>query len=59
MRAPRFTGRVTERRLLHNVYARAVGGQAQVVVISGEAGIGKSRLVAELASHLASEEHVV
>lgn len=57
MKAPQFTGRVDERRVMHSACARAVNGEAQVLLVTGEAGIGKSRLVAELADHLASEEH--
>ena len=59
MKAPQFTGRVNERRVMHSVYARAAGGEAQVLLVSGEAGIGKTRLVAELAEHIASEGHVI
>lgn len=50
MKAPQFTGRVDERRLMRSLAGRALDGQAQVLLISGEAGIGKTRLVAELAS---------
>ncbi len=56
MTAPRFTGRADERRILLETYQRAVSGRSQVLLISGEAGIGKTRLVAELAGHLAGEE---
>jgi DNA-binding CsgD family transcriptional regulator len=55
MKAPHFTGRVHERRFVHGVYERAADGQAQVLLVSGEAGIGKTRLVAELADQLASD----
>jgi hypothetical protein len=57
MKAPQFTGRVNERRAVRSLYARAAGGQAQVLLVSGEAGIGKTRLVADLAEHVAGEEY--
>jgi class 3 adenylate cyclase/tetratricopeptide (TPR) repeat protein len=44
-----LTGRETELRLLHEICARAVGGEAQVVALVGEPGVGKSRLLWELA----------
>lgn len=45
-------------RLLESVRL-ADAGQAQVVVVGGEAGIGKTRLVRALAEELAAEEAVV
>lgn len=56
MTAPQFTGRVGERRVLLDAYQRAASGRSQVLLISGEAGIGKTRLVEELAGHLGGEE---
>ena len=47
-RRTRFVGRDHELDLLRSRLAAAVRGQGQVVAIAGEAGIGKSRLVAEL-----------
>ena len=41
----RFVGREDELRLLMNRWERALEGEAQVALIIGEAGIGKSRLV--------------
>jgi class 3 adenylate cyclase len=43
-----MVGRVAETARLLERAARAASGQGQVVVIDGEAGIGKSRLVAEI-----------
>jgi AAA ATPase domain len=43
-----IVGRVAELQVVSAAYARAVAGQAQVMLISGEAGIGKTRLVEEL-----------
>ena len=48
-----FVGRTTViERLLADVRAVAQGRQARVLVIAGDAGIGKSRLVAELRARL-------
>lgn len=55
MKTPQLAGRVNEWRILRTLYARAAAGQAQVLLVTGEAGIGKTRLVAELASYLAGE----
>jgi class 3 adenylate cyclase len=52
-----LVGREEELELLLRRWSRAKAGQGQVVLISGEAGIGKSRLIAELLEHLASEPH--
>jgi class 3 adenylate cyclase/tetratricopeptide (TPR) repeat protein len=40
-----FVGREDELRLLQNRWERALEGEGQVVLVSGEAGIGKSRLL--------------
>src|SRR6201987_5084369 len=50
-------GREEELELLLRRWARAKKGEGQVVLIAGEAGIGKSRLTAELLEHLAAEPH--
>jgi DNA-binding NarL/FixJ family response regulator len=47
-RAERMVGRDAELARLLDVYRRAVAGEPRVVVLAGEAGIGKSRLAAEL-----------
>ena len=52
MQEPVFTGRAAERQLLHDAFSRAASGQAQVLLITGEAGIGKTRLVSDLAEQL-------
>jgi class 3 adenylate cyclase/tetratricopeptide (TPR) repeat protein len=43
-----FVGREAQLELLRAVIARAATGQGQVVAMVGEAGVGKSRLLAEL-----------
>ena len=50
-----FVGRQHELELLHSCLATAVAGHGQVVGITGEAGIGKSRLVFEFRQSLAGE----
>jgi class 3 adenylate cyclase/predicted ATPase len=46
-----LVGRATEVRLLEDRWAEAVAGRGQIVLINGEAGIGKSRLVRALTEH--------
>src|SRR5439155_975490 len=50
-------GREEESELLLRRWARAKAGEGQVVLLSGEAGIGKSRLTATLLERLAAEPH--
>jgi predicted ATPase len=45
----RFVGRREELSVLEGALARANTGLGSVVLIGGEAGIGKSRLISELA----------
>src|SRR5580693_8006096 len=45
---PSIVGRTAELRIMSAAYARAMAGQSQVMLITGEAGIGKTRLVEEL-----------
>jgi TOMM system kinase/cyclase fusion protein len=53
-----FVGRETEVAVLGERWQQAREGMGQVVVISGEAGIGKSRLVQSLHERLSNEPHV-
>jgi predicted ATPase/class 3 adenylate cyclase len=50
-------GRDEEIDLLLDRWKQAKGGEGQVVMVSGEPGIGKSRLTSELAERLKSEPH--
>jgi len=52
-----LVGREEELELLLRRWARAKSGEGQVVLLSGEAGIGKSRLSAALMEGLAAEPH--
>jgi DNA-binding CsgD family transcriptional regulator len=45
--SPIFVGRVAERAALSEALERTAAGQPGIVLISGEAGVGKSRLLAE------------
>jgi class 3 adenylate cyclase/predicted ATPase len=52
-----LVGREEETELLLRRWSRAKSGEGQVVLLSGEAGIGKSRLTAALVERVASEPH--
>jgi len=53
-----FVGREDELRTLLNRWERARQGEGQVVLISGEAGIGKSRLVRQFHELIAGTPHL-
>ena len=53
-----FTGRDEELALLLKRWRFVTEGERRVVLISGEAGIGKSRLVQSLCHHIKSEPHI-
>jgi DNA-binding CsgD family transcriptional regulator/tetratricopeptide (TPR) repeat protein len=46
--SPTFVGRVEELGVLEAAQGRAANGEPAVVLVGGEAGVGKTRLVAEL-----------
>src|SRR6202167_4251025 len=52
-----LVGREEELEILLRRWSRARTGEGQVVLLSGEAGIGKSRLTAALLEAIASEPH--
>jgi predicted ATPase len=52
-----LVGREQELELMLRRWSKAKTGEGQVVLLSGEAGIGKSRLTAALLERLASEPH--
>jgi len=52
-----LVGREEELEVLLRRWSRAKTGEGQVVLLSGEAGIGKSRLTAALLEHLADAPH--
>src|SRR5262245_12265867 len=53
-----LVGRAPELALLLDWWAQATQGLGHVVVLSGEAGIGKSRLAAALGEHVGQEGHL-
>ena len=53
-----FVGREQEVALLLNRWRRAANGEGQVVELSGEAGIGKSRVLAALRERIGDERHL-
>lgn len=53
-----FVGREDEVRGLAGRWERACDGEGQLVLVMGEAGIGKSRLVEEFRTRITSEPHL-
>ena len=53
-----LVGREEELELLLRRWSKAKGGEGQVVLLSGEPGIGKSRLTAALLERLVGEPHM-
>ena len=52
-----FVGREEEAALLIRRWEQAKTGEGQVVLLSGEPGIGKSRISAELANQIVNDDH--
>ena len=53
-----FVGREPELQTLIHCWSQAKGGEGQVVLVSGEPGIGKSRLTEILHEQLTKEPHI-
>jgi DNA-binding CsgD family transcriptional regulator/tetratricopeptide (TPR) repeat protein len=53
--SPTFVGRIEELKVLGAALSRATNSEPAVVLVGGEAGVGKTRLVAELTAHCASD----
>jgi DNA-binding CsgD family transcriptional regulator len=56
---PVLIDRMNELAILHALIDQAKSGRGQVVLLSGEAGIGKSRLVSEVKTHAASHDFLL
>lgn len=52
---PVFVGRAPERDELHRLIDQSRSGQGQVALVCGEAGVGKSRLVAEAKAYATTQ----
>ncbi|MGW3495806.1 helix-turn-helix transcriptional regulator [Streptomyces sp. NPDC001020] len=57
--SPVFVGRADELGVLHDALARAAAGEPQALLVGGEAGVGKTRLIEEFAALAAREDAVV
>jgi ABC-type cobalamin/Fe3+-siderophores transport system ATPase subunit len=57
--APPFVGRERARRVLRQAFGEAEIARASLVLISGEAGVGKTRLLDELAAELQRDDRAL
>lgn len=57
--SPVFVGRVDELGVLNDALARAAAGEPQALLLGGEAGVGKTRLIEEFATAACREGAVV
>src|SRR5688572_9370470 len=55
----RFVGRAAELAALEAALAATAEGRPQVVLVGGEAGVGKTRLIAEVAARASEQGTVV
>jgi AAA ATPase domain len=53
--SPTFVGRIEEFQALEAARRRAADGEPAVVLVGGEAGVGKTRLIGELAAGCAAD----
>jgi DNA-binding response OmpR family regulator/class 3 adenylate cyclase/predicted ATPase len=58
-RSAPLVGREEECELLHRRWRQAAAGEGRLVLLTGEPGIGKSRLVAALTQEIKDDPHVV
>src|SRR5215469_833752 len=56
---PVLIERVSELATLHTLIDQAKGGRGQVALLNGEAGIGKSRLVAETKAYAVTQDFLL
>jgi len=49
--SPVFVGRQDELRAAHELVDATAHGESRLLLVAGEAGVGKSRLVGEVADH--------
>src|SRR5215211_4990677 len=59
MQSPTLVGRVEELQTLEADRRRAINGEPAVVLLGGEAGVGKTRLIAELTNRAADGTRVL
>ncbi|MFD8573086.1 AAA family ATPase [Streptomyces sp. NPDC059639] len=57
--SPVFVGRADELGILHTALGRAAAGEPQALLLGGEAGVGKTRLVEEFAASACARGAVV
>ncbi|MEV7340231.1 AAA family ATPase [Streptomyces sp. NPDC093544] len=57
--SPVFVGRAEELGVLHDALARAAAGEPQALLLGGEAGVGKTRLIEEFATSAGREGAIV
>jgi hypothetical protein len=55
VQSPTVVGRVEELQTVEAARRRAADGEPAVVLVGGEAGVGKTRLIAELTTHCAAD----
>jgi hypothetical protein len=57
-RLSRYVGRDSEQALLEERWRTALDGEGQAVLVSGEAGIGKSRILRRFEEHIAGKAYL-